>query len=265
MQRVLIADDDPVSLRFLAAAVSQLGGDAVAVADGVAALVAAKRQSFDLMLLDRRMPGLGGADLLLALRAAGNITPAIATSAEIDAAIAAQLDSAGFVDIIEKPATWATLERALGPYLCASAGPLADAAVSETATPLLDDGAALTAIGGDASALRALRSLLAQELSEVPSQAASVDPCTHPAFWRERLHRLRASCGFCGATAMADAAVRLDCALRDDPGNSQTVLHDFLHLCRTTLSALHDQAPSATDAGLTSPSIPQARKPAPSR
>lgn len=264
MRRVLIADDDPVSLRFLAAAVSQLGGEAVAVAEGAAALAAATGQSFDLMLLDRRMPGLGGAELLLALRAAGNTTPAIATSAEIDAAVAAQLRGAGFVDIIEKPATWATLERVLGPYLHFSAGPLADAA-SATATPLLDDGAALSAIGGDTSALRALRSLLAQELSDVLAQSASVDPCTHSAFWRERLHRLRASCGFCGAAAMAEAAVRLDCSLRNDPGNAQTVLRDFLLLCRTTLSVLRDQAPSTTDAGLTSPSIPQARKPAPSR
>lgn len=263
MQRVLIADDDPVSLRFLAAAVSQLGGEVVAVAEGAAALAATRGQSFDLMLLDRRMPGLGGADLLLALRAVGNMTPAIATSADIDAAIAAQLRGAGFVDIIEKPATWATLERVLGPYLPFSCGALATA--SATAPPLLDDDAALSAIGGDASALRALRSLLAQELSDVLAQSASVDPCTHSAFWRERLHRLRASCGFCGAAAMAEAAVRLDCALRDDPGNAQTVLRDFLLLCRTTLSVLRDQAPSTTDAGLTSPSIPQARKPAPSR
>jgi two-component system OmpR family response regulator len=264
MQRVLIADDDPVSLRFLAASVSQLGGDAVAVADGAAALAAAKGQSFDLMLLDRRMPGLGGAELLLALRTAGNVAPAIATSAEIDVAIATQLHGAGFVDIIEKPATWATLERVLGPHLHFSAGPLADATL-ETTTQLLDDGAALTAIGGDASALRALRSLLAQELSEVLSQSASMDPCTHPAFWRERLHRLRASCGFCGATAMAEAAVRLDCGLRDDPRNAQTLLRDFLHLCGTTLLVLRDQAPSATDGSRTSPSMPQARKPAPSR
>ena len=152
----------------------------------------------------------------------------------------------------------------LGPYLHFSAGALADTA-SETATLLLDDDAALTAIGGDASALRALRSLLAQELGEVLSQSASVDPCTNSASWRERLHRLRASCGFCGATAMAAAAMRLDCALRDDPGNAQIVLRDFLHLCNMTLSRLRDQEPSATDAGLTSPSIPQARKPAPSR
>ena len=264
MQRVLIADDDPVSLRFLTAAVSQLAGNVVAVADGAAVLAAAKGQSFDLMLLDRRMPGLGGAELLLALRAAGNVAPAIATSAEIDAAIATQLLGAGFVDIIEKPATLATLERILDPYLHFSARPQAVAKL-EPATPLLDDGAALNAIGGDASALRALRGLLAQELIEVLTQSASADPLTHPVAWRERLHRLRASCGFCGAPALAQAAMKLDCGLRDDPANAQTILCDFLHLCHTTLSVLRDQGASATEGARTSPSIPQARKPAPSR
>ena len=264
MQRVLIADDDPVSLRFLAAAVSELGGDVVAVADGTAALTAAQSQSFDLMLLDRRMPGLGGAELLLALRDRGIATPAIATSAEIDTAIAVQLHSAGFVDIIEKPATLATLERVLGPHLHFSARPHA-VAMLEATTPLLDEGAALSAIGGDASALHALRGLLAQELIEVLTQSVSVNPLTHSVVWRERLHRLRASCGFCGAAAMAEAAMRLDRGLRDDPGNAQTILRDFLHLCHTTLSVLRDQGASATDGARTSPSIPQARKPAPSR
>ena len=264
MQRVLIADDDPISLRFLAAAVGQLGGDAVAVADGAAALAAAQRQSFDLLLLDRRMPGLGGIELLGALRGRGNVAPAIATSAEIDAAITAQLHRAGFVDIIEKPATLATLERVLGPYLHLSASAQA-AATAEAATPLLDDGAALSAIGGDASALCALRGLLAQELTEVLTQAASADPCTHSAVWRERLHRLRASCGFCGAGALAEAAMRLDRGLHDDPGNAQPILCDFVHLCQATLSVLRDQAASAPDGARTPPSIPQARKPAPSR
>jgi CheY-like chemotaxis protein len=264
MQRVLIADDDPVSLRFLAAAVSELGGDVVAVADGAAALTAAQAQPFDLMLLDRRMPGLGGAELLSALRAHGNVVPAIATSAEIDAPITAQLRHAGFVDIVEKPATLATLERVLGSYLQFSATPPA-IATAEAATPLLNDGAALSAIGGDASALHALRGLLAQELAEILSQSASIDPCTHAVAWRERLHRLRASCGFCGAPAMAQAAIRLDCGLRDDPGNAQTILRDFLHLCQTTLSVLRDQGASATDGAFTSPNIPQARKPSPSR
>ena len=63
---------------------------------------------------DQRM--FGGAEVLMALRARGDVTPAIATSAEIDALITAQLRSAGFIDIIEKPVALAALERLLGPH-----------------------------------------------------------------------------------------------------------------------------------------------------
>jgi CheY-like chemotaxis protein len=264
IQRVLIADDDPVSLRFLAAAVSQFGCDAIAVADGAAALAATLDQPFDLLLLDRRMPGFGGAEVLMALRARGDVTPAIATSAEIDPFITAQLRSAGFIDIIEKPVALAALERLLGPHLhfSASTGSATPLGVS---TPLLYDDPALAAIGGDMNALRALRGLLAQELEALLTQSAGADPGDSGVAWRERLHRLRASCGFCGATALAEAAARLDCSLRDGAESTQPVLCDFLHLCGTTLSALSNQEPSAMDGARTSPSIPQARKPTPSR
>jgi two-component system OmpR family response regulator len=264
MQRVLIADDDPVSLRFLAAAVSQLGCHVVTVADGDAALAAAQTRPFDLMLLDLRMPGLGGVELLLALRASGDLTPAIATSAEVDASISAQLQQVGFLGIIEKPATLATLERALSPHLYFSQN-LNSPSTARVATPLLDDSAALSAIGGDTDSLRALRDLLATELDALLSQQASATSEMDSAGWRERMHRLRASCGFCGATALAEAALRLDRALRDDPANARFVLGSFLDSCRTTLSVLRGQEPSAMDGARTSPSIPQARKPAPSR
>jgi two-component system OmpR family response regulator len=204
---------------------------------------------------------------LLALRARGIVTPAIATSAEIDAAIASQLHTAGFVDIIEKPATLATLERVLGPHLHFSPEPLAAVTTHNATVPFLDDDAALSAIGGDANALRALRGLLAQELNEVLTQSASADLRTHAhvVAWRERLHRLRASCGFCGAAALTESAMQLDRGLRDDAENAQTLLRDFVHVCRKTLTVLRDQGLSATDGARTSPSIPQARKPAPSR
>jgi CheY-like chemotaxis protein len=262
VQRILIADDDPVSLRFLVAVAIQLGFTAVAVADGSAALAAALDQPFDLLLLDRKMPGLGGAEMLTALRTRGDATPAIATSAEVDKTIMAQLRAAGFVDIVEKPTTLERLGRALRPHLQISASLHALAAVAATAT-LLDEGSALAAIGGDATALRALRVLLAQELVALLAHSAELGD--DGSAWREHLHRLRASCGFCGAAALAEAAARLERGLRDDPANAQPVLCDFLHLCRATLAALPDQGPSAIDGARISPSIPQARKPPPSR
>lgn len=264
MPHVLIADDDPVSLRFLAVALVQLGCEVVTVANGTGALAAAQAHRFDLLLLDRRMPDLGGAELLAAMRACGIATPAVATSAEMDLTIAAQLRSAGFVSIIEKPATLAQLQHAVSPHLHFYAKPATAASATATAA-LLDDGPALTAIGGDAAALHLLRGLLAQELAILSTELSQFDRCADPAALRERLHRLRASCGFCGAAALAEAAGRLDRSLRDNLASAPPIFGDFLDLCRATQAALADQESAAAAGARTSPSIPQARKPAPSR
>jgi CheY-like chemotaxis protein len=264
MPVVLIADDDPVSLRFLTVALAQLHCEVVAVGDGAGALAAVQVQPFDLLLLDRCMPDLGGAELLAALRASGIATPAIATSAEVDAVITVQLRGAGFVDIIEKPATLARLEQSLCPYLHLLTIP--QIAIGTTpATRLLDDDAALAAIGGDAEALHALRGLLAQELATLLAESTNPASGACSSTWRENLHRLRASCGFCGATALAESTARLDRGLRDDPENVQSLLGGFLHLCRATKAALCNQEPASADGARASESMPQARKPTPSR
>ncbi len=264
MPCILIADDDPVSLRFLAVALTNLGCEVIAVIDGTGALNAAQMQLFDLLLLDRRMPDLGGAELLAALRASGIATAAIATSAEVDATITAQLRNAGFVDVIEKPVTLVRLEASFRPYLHLSTIPQI-ATDAMPATRLLDDEMALATIGGDVDALRALRGLLAQELAALELELEYANANITAATWRERLHRLRASCGFCGATALAESAAQLDRGLRNDPANVQSLLGDFIHLCRATLAALAAQAPATANGARTSASIPQARRPTPSR
>lgn len=222
--RVLIVDDDTVSLRFLEAAVEQSGCVVVTAADGAAAL--AVNGVFELLLLDRRLPDIGGADLLHTLRERGIVAPAIATSAEIDAALAAQLRSAGFADVLEKPASVQRIREIVMRYL------------PRIAPNLLDDAAALDAIGSDADALRALRGLLAQELEQLESELAHGELATNPVRLGERLHRLRASCGFCGASALAACAAEWQDALRVANPFASGQRDAFVAVCRETASAL---------------------------
>ena len=242
MPRVLIADDDPVSLHFLATAVAGLGCSVVVAANADEAETALGWASFELLLLDRRMPGRGGAELLAGLRARGIAVPALATTAEVTPAIAAELRAAGFAGVIAKPVTLAELSRALAPYLDKSRLD-APSAPADAPTPsrgaanglaLLEDDSALLAVGSDAQALRALRRLFAQELSELETRWSA----DAHAVEQERLHRLRASCGFCGARALGDAALRLEQALRSHAGDTRAPLDDFLMLCRRTRAAL---------------------------
>lgn len=219
--RVLIVDDDPVSLRFLAAAVVQSSAQAITAASGHAAL--AVSGAFDLLLLDRCLPDANGADLLRSLREHGCNAPAIATSAEIYPAAAADLRAAGFADVLEKPASMEQIRGLLARHLGRN---------------VLDDASALAATGGDATAMRALRGLLAQELTQLQEDLRQDDLAARLQAFGERLHRLRAACGFCGATALATAAADLQGAV--DCGRAIAVeeLVSFLALCDETVEAL---------------------------
>jgi CheY-like chemotaxis protein len=241
MPRILIADDDPVSLLYMQAALERLGCEAVTVDGGTKALLVARDETFDLLLLDRRMPGLGGIDVLQALRQHGIRTPAIATSAELDADAVAQLRAAGFIDTLLKPATLEQIEGVVGRVHLVSSS--SSSVMIDGDSPLLDDAGALAAMSGDMATLIALRGLLVQELKALNDELASA-AFASPEQLSERLHRLRASCGFCGTPALAAAARRLELALRNDNGSTygKSELSDFALACRNTLAALSDGA-----------------------
>ena len=249
MPTVLIADDDPVSLSFLRTATASLGCNAIVAASGASALKLADANAVDLLLLDLHMPDIGGPALLHALRARGMHAAAIATSAGFDRTAVASLLACGFAGTLEKPASLETIEAVLRQHLGLGAGvlPSTFADASSVASPvvddtildhtLLDDSSALAAIGGDRDAMRALRRLFAQELEVLDRDFQDAPPDSRAL--SERLHRLRASSGFCGATALANAALRLQQALDRDAEHD--ALADFLRTCGATRRALAAQ------------------------
>jgi CheY-like chemotaxis protein len=218
--RVLVVDDDAITLRFFEAALRQIGAQVTAVEDGAAARAAVFEGAFGLMLIDRHLPDMSGERLLLALREAGCTTPAIATSAEVDDGIRTSLLDAGFDDVFAKPIS---LER-LRDVVSRFAGEPAQ---------LLNDEEALRALGGHRESLAALRGLLAAELDELGNNVDTLDAQAIAA----RLHRLRASCGFCGAAALAQAAAATQSALNDDATIDWPA---FLALCAATATALRE-------------------------
>ena len=66
--RILVADDEQNLCRILVARLTRDGYLAEAVHDGVQALDRIRRNSFDLLFLDLRMPALPGLDLLRRVR-----------------------------------------------------------------------------------------------------------------------------------------------------------------------------------------------------
>lgn len=229
--RVLLAEDDAVSREFLREAIRACGAEVMDCADGAHALALARAQHWDLLILDHQLPAMTGDAILAALRgdhhAASHATPAIATSAAPDAATA-RLSRAGFAEVLAKPMDLATLRAALRRHGCIPPRP-----------PLDDDGA-LRACGSPQAVARLRRLFAEQELPKVQSEFDRL--AQDPQALRPTLHKLRASCGFCGAQALAQASAALHRVLATgtDDGNAvQAALTAFRQALAETRAALH--------------------------
>ena len=223
--RVLVADDDPASRRFLSDALHALGAAVQACADGPQALQLARAERYDLLLLDCRMPGAGASEVLAALRAdeqaRSHDSRAVASSAELGAAERRALLEHGFDAVLAKPCSLADLRKLL--------------ALLPGAMPVLDDAAALRA-SGDTTTMQALRRLLRDELALLHQELGMTDVV--PTALDDRLHRLRSSCGFCGAPALATEASHLQQRLREEPLAATSAIARFRGAVRLTLQAL---------------------------
>lgn len=225
---VLVADDDPASRRFLGDGLRALGTQVHECADGQIALARAAIESFDLLVLDCRMPGAGAREVLAALRADAQArsadAPAVATSAELTAEDRRQLLAAGFSDVLPKPCELDALRPLV--VLARNSGRHA---------PLLDDAAGLVS-SGDAPTMQALRGLLRDELAML---LRDLEGCREePSRLVERLHRLRSACGFCGTVALAQQATHLQRQVEADGYVADGAHERFRRALVATLGAL---------------------------
>jgi CheY-like chemotaxis protein len=231
MSRVLVADDNPVSLAFLRDAIALAGHEVTTAGDGAAAVALAATRRFELILLDMRMPRVDGPEALRRIRAApGPSRQAAALATSADAGISrATLVAAGFEDVLVKPVALdvvhAMLERYLGAETTASG-------------VLLDESMAAQKTGGDAAIVAALRKLLAAELDALPGEVHLFERDADTAALRDRLHRLEASAGFCGASALALAIDRLRDRLERDSVWPEPAVADLLRVSAETRLAL---------------------------
>ena len=238
---VLLAEDDAISALYLTDALTALGCRVQHHANGAAALAAAYTQRFDLLLLDQQLPECSGMQILAALRAdhaaASHGSPMIATCAGLDPAQHAQLLAVGFDDALAKPLGLERLRATL--------------AAVHTEGVRLDEAQGLAA-SGCVAALTALRGLLLAELADCATQF-DTQLEHHPQALRARLHQLRASCGFCGATQLQQAAAALHDALGTVHVDDASVSR-FRALLAATRISLRRAGARAPDLPATTPS-----------
>jgi two-component system, OmpR family, response regulator len=228
---VLVADDDATSLCFLGDALQQLGARVALCPDGASALERAHAEAFDLLILDCRMPDIGAVNVLTRLRsepdALSTCSPSVASSAELDANDQRTLLANGFHAVLLKPCTLKDLQEIL-----------VLAMPNRHHLPLLDDGIALSTSGSPA-VVHALRGLFYQELVTIERELEDLSQDAQEL--GARLHKLRSSCGFCGAASLSEHIVCLQEHLKLAHQGAMLPLMEFRQSLRQTMGALETQ------------------------
>jgi DNA-binding response OmpR family regulator len=112
--RILIVDDEP-NARLVFRTTLQSDGYAVFEAeDGEAALGFLNASPFDLVLLDLKMPGIGGMETLRRLRHAGHDVPVVIVTAHGSIPDAVQAMKFGAIDFLSKPLRPEALRKIVG-------------------------------------------------------------------------------------------------------------------------------------------------------
>lgn len=197
--RILLVEDDPVSAAYLGDVTASLPAQ-VDVAGSIAeALAIAGSQHHALLLIDAHLPDGHGEILLQALRAQGVSAPALAHTAAGEVTLRDHLLAAGFAEVLRKPLAMTDLKQALRRHLPRALSTHEDFAD----LPRWDDAVALAALGGQRSNVDALRGLFLEELPSQRHRISQAFSAGNDAGVRDELHRLVASCGFVGATQLA--------------------------------------------------------------
>jgi two-component system NtrC family response regulator len=100
---ILVVDDEPPQLELIGGFLKKQGFEVTLAESGETALQIFRRESFDLVLTDQRMPNLSGLDLLKAVRTVNPETPVIVVTAYGSIETAVSAIKAGATDYLTKP------------------------------------------------------------------------------------------------------------------------------------------------------------------
>jgi len=108
--RILFADDEAHLRDLMQMELPRLGHEVTVCPDGAAAVKALEKGSFDAALLDIKMPGLTGIEVLAKVRQASPETQVIIMTGHATVDTAVQALRLGAFDYLTKPCKWAELE-----------------------------------------------------------------------------------------------------------------------------------------------------------
>ncbi len=133
---VLVVDDNDTNRKLMDLLLGGLGHRVTLAVNGVEAVSAARKQSFDVILMDLHMPRMDGFDAARAIRAldppVGDV-PILALTADSRADVATHIREAGMDGLLTKPVSAEQLKSALHRFDAAGAGHAPAGGPAETA------------------------------------------------------------------------------------------------------------------------------------
>jgi signal transduction histidine kinase/ActR/RegA family two-component response regulator len=195
--KVLVAEDDAALRRLIGMQLGRLGVATVLVEDGRAAVDAIRRESFDAVLLDLRMPVMGGLEAAAQIRALDDEVPMLALTADTAAEDVAHCRAAGMDGHLAKPISLPALRTELDRRI----------------TPVLDD-TLLDELADNLGGRALVDQMLAVYHGELAGRLERLDAARTPEALREAAHALRSpSAGF-GVARLASRLRRVEAAAR---------------------------------------------------
>jgi PAS domain S-box-containing protein len=195
--RVLVAEDDAALRRLIGMQLERLGVEPVLVEHGQAAVDAARAQAFDAVLLDLRMPVLGGIEAAQAIRALDDEIPILALTADTAAEDVEGCRAAGMDGHLAKPAGLPALRTELDRRI----------------TPVLDD-TLLDELADNLGGRALVDQMLGVWHDELPGRLERLRGASTPQELGEAAHALRSpSAGF-GVARLASRLRRVEKAAR---------------------------------------------------
>ena len=107
--RVLLIDDETVFVEGLAGILTRRGMKVQSANDGLTALDLLASESYDVLVLDLRMPGMDGVELLKAMRERNINTPVVVLTGHLSIKQVADALKEGAAEVVLKPCRIDTL------------------------------------------------------------------------------------------------------------------------------------------------------------
>ncbi|MBN1442587.1 MAG: sigma-54-dependent Fis family transcriptional regulator [Planctomycetes bacterium] len=162
MGRILIVDNDEGLVHFLKRLFLKQGHDVYSCADGISGLQRVKSESFDLVLLDYKMPGLNGLETLREIKRAHIKTPVIVMTAYGTTETAIDAMRLGAYDYLLKPFDTKALKQIASDALEVNRLMKEMVSLPSSATPIMPAESPLVRIVGTSPRMQKVFKLIGQ-------------------------------------------------------------------------------------------------------